>query len=107
MRLVLIMVSRGRLIPWTVFALLSKVISSMVSVLPPPAVSCPTRRKVYTPGRRPLLATSGSSAPSKFGAPSPWVVPVPPEGSGISGSFIHIFSPSHTPITRMDRTTSV
>lgn len=39
LRLVLIMVSRGRLMPWTVFALLSKVISSMVSVLPPPAVS--------------------------------------------------------------------
>ena len=32
---------------------------------------------------------------------------VPLGGPGISGSFIHIFSPSHTPITRMERTTSV
>ena len=33
----------------------------MVSVLPPPAVSLPTKRKVYTPSFRPLLATSGIS----------------------------------------------
>ena len=50
----LIMVSRGRLMAWISLFTLSKVNRIMVSVLPPPAVSWPTRRKVYTPSLWPL-----------------------------------------------------
>ena len=100
----MIMVSRGKLMPWTSLFTLSKVTRSMVSVLPPPPVSWPTRRKVYTPSFRPLLATLGSSAPSKVMSPSS-VVTVPEGRLGTVGRVIQARAARQTAMARTASTT--
>lgn len=77
-----------------------------VGIAAPRGILSHQKEGIYS-GTSSALGHVGQLGPVKIRGAVPWVVPVPPEGSGISGSFIHIFSPSHTPITRMDRTTSV